>query len=314
MNNQNKKNAIVFAVNDLYAFCLYVSICSLIKNSPELVKQSDIIIYLYDVSDESKKALKTLDVKIIDYNFPLSIKQTQVIKNFSLASFARYECFNLLNEYTNVIYLDSDILVQKELSTCFDLIKDTGIGLIKEKTNVELFLPSTKIENFDKTKTIFNSGFFILSNNLKLNYKEIVDFCYKATVQYSQVLLLVDQSILNLAFQHFNIIPTALDMIYNTPASLSTKTLKKATIIHFTGHRKPWNYYYFDEFYKYYKQWILNGGMPVDKIRKDSKAYRYLLQKLSLNKFVFFNLCPDILKKPIKALRFFIKFIFKIKY
>lgn len=309
----NKKTAIVFATNDVYAFCLYVSICSLIKNSPELVKQSDIILYLYDVADANKKALSTLNVKIIDYVFPLQIKQqTKVIKHFSLASFARYECFNLLDNYESVIYLDSDILVQKELLHTFDLIKDTGIGLIKEKTNVDLF--TQEIENYDKTKTMFNSGFFVLSNKFKSNRKEIVDFCYKQTVKYSQFLLLPDQAILNLALQQFNITPTSLEMIYNTPASLSTKILKNAMIIHSTGHRKFWNYYYFDEFYKYYKQWIINGGTPIDSVRKDSKTYKYLLEKLSLKKFVFFHLCPDITKKPVKAIRFFIKFLFKIKY
>lgn len=309
----NKKTAIVFATNDVYAFCLYVSICSLIKNSPELVKQSDIILYLYDVADANKKALSTLNVKIIDYVFPLQIKQqTKVIKHFSLASFARYECFNLLDNYESVIYLDSDILVQKELLHTFDLIKDTGIGLIKEKTNVDLF--TQEIENYDKTKTMFNSGFFVLSNKFKSNRKEIVDFCYKQTVKYSQFLLLPDQAILNLALQQFNITPTSLEMIYNTPASLSTKILKNAMIIHSTGHRKFWNYYYFDEFYKYYKQWVINGGTPIDSVRKDSKTYKYLLEKLSLKKFVFFHLCPDITKKPVKAIRFFIKFLFKIKY
>lgn len=309
----NKKTAIVFATNGVYAFCLYVSICSLIKNSPELVKQSDIILYLYDVADANKKALSTLNVKIIDYVFPLQIKQqTKVIKHFSLASFARYECFNLLDNYESVIYLDSDILVQKELLHTFDLIKDTGIGLIKEKTNVDLF--TQEIENYDKTKTMFNSGFFVLSNKFKSNRKEIVDFCYKQTVKYSQFLLLPDQAILNLALQQFNITPTSLEMIYNTPASLSTKILKNAMIIHSTGHRKFWNYYYFDEFYKYYKQWVINGGTPIDSVRKDSKTYKYLLEKLSLKKFVFFHLCPDITKKPVKAIRFFIKFLFKIKY
>lgn len=309
----NKKTAIVFATNNVYAFCLYVSICSLIKNSPELVKQSDIILYLYNVADANKKALSTLNVKIIDYVFPLQIKQqTEVIKHFSLASFARYECFNLLDNYESVIYLDSDILVQKELLHTFDLIKDTGIGLIKEKTNVDLF--TQEIENYDKTKTMFNSGFFVLSNNFKSNRKEIVDFCYKQTVKYSQFLLLPDQAILNLALQRFNITPTSLEMIYNTPASLSTKILKNAMIIHSTGHRKFWNYYYFDEFYKYYKQWIIHGGIPIDSVRKDSKTYKYLLEKLSLKKFVFFHLCPDMIKKPVKAIRFFIKFLFKIKY
>jgi len=313
MISQNKKVAIVFAVNDLYCFCLYVSICSLIKNSPLLISQSDIIIYTYNISKKNRDTLGTLNnVKIIEYDFPLQLNQTDIIKAFSLASFARYECFNLLNKYERVIYLDSDILVQKELINVFDSIIDTGIGLIKEKTNIELF--SQKIGNYDLTKTIFNSGFIVLNNKLKVNFKEIVDFCYKTTVTYSDELYLPDQAIINYAIQYFNINPTNLEMIYNTPASLSTKILKQATIIHSTGHRKFWNYYYFDEFYKYYKEWFINGGNPIDYVRKDSKIYQYILEKLSLNKIVFFQLCPDIIAKPIKAIRFFIKFLFKIKY
>ncbi|MBQ3835324.1 MAG: hypothetical protein II816_07420 [Elusimicrobia bacterium] len=315
MINQNKKTAIVFAINDLYSFCLYVSIRSLIKNSPLLLDESDIIIYTYDISTKNKDTLKTLDnVKIIEYTFPLPIKQTKLIKAFSLASFARYECFNLLNKYEKVIYLDSDILVQKELLSIFNLIKNTGIGLIKEKTNVEMF--SQRIGNYDLNKTMFNSGFIVLSNKLKefIDLEKIVDFCYKATTKYSQYLLLPDQAIINYAIQHFNINPTKLEMIYNMPASLSSRILKKSVIIHSTGHRKFWNYYYFDEFYKYYTQWIKKGGTPIDYIRKDSKTYKYILKKLSLKKFIFFHLCPDMISKPIKAIRFFIKFLFKIKY
>ena len=66
MNNQNKKTAIVFALNDTYAFCLYASICSLKKHSPKLVQQSDILIYVCDMTDTNKKTLNTLNVKIIN--------------------------------------------------------------------------------------------------------------------------------------------------------------------------------------------------------------------------------------------------------
>ena len=143
---------------------------------------------------------------------------------------------------------------------------------------------------------------------------EITNYCYIKTTEHAKELYLPDQAIINLAIKHFNIAPKELSMIFNTPASLSTKILKKATIIHSTGHRKFWNYYYFDEFYKYYKQWILNGGTPIDLVRKDSKIHKFILNKFLLNKFIFFQLCPDFIKKPIKAIRFFIKFIFKIKY
>ncbi len=307
------KTAVIFAINGTYAFCLYVSICSLIKNSPKLYEQSDIIIYANDISKRDKFALKTLqNLKIIDYSFPLKIQETKAVKTFSIASFARYECFNMLNSYEKIIYLDSDILVQQELLSIFDLIKDTGIGLIKEKTNVESF--SKAIGKYDVTKKMFNSGFFVLNNKLKANFKEVTDFCYQNTVKYIEDLYLPDQAIINYAIQYFKFNPTNLQNIYNTPASLSRKILHRATVIHSTGNRKFWNYYYFDEWYKYYKKWIKNNGTPIDAVRRDSKIYKKFLEKTKLNKFVFFQLCPDIIKKPIKAIRFFIKFIFKIKY
>ncbi len=313
MNNANKKTAVVFAINGSYAFCLYVSIYSLIKNSPLLAKQSDIIIYTNNVSAEDKKTLSKLDnIKIIDYKFPLEIKETNAIKNFSTASFARYECFGLLNNYEKVIYLDSDILVQKELLPVFDLIENTGIGLIKEKTNVQAF--SKPIGSYNLEEKMFNSGFFILNSKLKIDFKQITDFCYQTTAKYAEYLYLPDQAIINYAIQYFKLAPTNLENIYNTPASLSRTFLNKAAIIHSTGNRKFWNYYYFDEWYKYYELWIINGGTPVDTIRKDCGLYKNFLKKCGLNKFVFFQLCPDIFNKPIKAFRFFVKYLFKIKY
>ena len=309
----NKKIAIVFAITGNYSFCLYISICSLLKNSPLLAKQADIIVYVNNISDRDRNALKTIkNLKIIDYSFPLKMQETNVVKYFSIASFARYECFNMLNIYEKIIYLDSDILVQKELLNVFDFINDTGIGLIKEKTWTDAF--SNKINLYNTKEKMFNSGFFILSNKLKKNYKEITNFCYEKTVEYIENLYLPDQAIINYAIQYFNLIPTALESVYNTPASLSRKILNNAVIIHSTGNRKFWNYYYFDEWYKYYNEWIKNNGTPIDAVRRDSNLYKYMLQKLHLNKFVFFQLCPDIIKKPIKAFRFFLKYIFKIKY
>ena len=313
MTKKTKKIAIVFAMNDTYTFCAYVSIKSLLKNSPSLSEQADIIVYTNSLNSD-KKVLKTIgNIKIIDYVFPLEIEKTRTVKHFSLLSFARYECFNLLSTYEKIIYLDSDILVQKELLNVFDLIKDSGIGLIKEKVKVEVCTKNL-IEDIDLSQKMFNSGFIVLTNKLKLDFKEVTNFCYIQTIKYIKNLYLPDQAIINLAIKHFSIEPSCIPMTFNTPASLSTKILNNATIIHSTGHRKFWNYYYFDEWYKYYKQWIHNGGSPIDEVRKDSKIYKYLLDKLSLNKLVFFQLCPDLIKRPIKAIRFFIKFVFSIKY
>jgi len=313
MNNsqETKKTAIVFAINGLYAFCTYVSILSLFKHSPQLAKQSDIYIYVCDISDTDKKALRTLgNIKIIDYEIPVKIKQTEAVKSFSLASFARYECFDMLNKYERIIYLDGDILVQKELLPVFDLAHN-GIGMIKEKVNVQIF--SKPIDGFDFSTTFFNSGFIVLTNKLNVNYKAFRDFCYISTAKYVEFLNLPDQAIINFALQKYDIKPVQISNTYNMPASMSGKFLKQAKIIHSTGHRKFWNYYYFDEWYKFYGEWIKNDGTPVS-IRKDSKKYQYFCRKFGLDKKNFFQLCPDFFKMPIKAIRFTLKFVFGIKY
>lgn len=313
MNNSQeiKKTAVVFAINGLYAFCTYVSIMSLIKHSPELTKQSCIYIYVCDISDADKKALSALgNIKIIDYEIPVKIRQTDAVRSFSLASFARYECFDMLNKYERIIYLDSDILVQKELLPVFDLA-DNGIGMIKEKVNVQIF--SKPIGGFDFSSTFFNSGFIVLTNKLNVDYKAFRNFCYIYTAKYIEFLNLPDQAIINFALQKYNIKPVQISNTYNMPASISYKFLKQAKIIHSTGYRKFWNYYYFDEWYEFYREWIENNGTPVS-IRKDSKKYQSFCRKLGLNKKIFFQLCPDFFKMPIKAIRFTLKFIFKIKY
>lgn len=310
------KKAIVFAANGDYSFCLYVSILSFIKNSSQFYKNSDVFIYVSDIKKKDAEILSQIsdNIKVMKYSFPLKLKITPSVIKFSIVSFARYECFSLLDKYEKVLYLDSDILVQKELYTLFDKL-NVGFGMIPEKTTTNFFYPYVK--EYDRSSVQFNSGIIVLKRKLAnvVNLNKLKEFCYSKTVEYIDYLALPDQGIINLACQKFNINPDKISMLYNMPASLSRKELNKAYIIHSTGHRKFWNYYYFNEWYKYYSEWISKGGSPSYGARKiENTIYYKFCKRFGLDKKVFFQLCPDIFRQPVKALRFLIKRLFRIKY
>lgn len=317
---QNKKhnNLIFTSCDDKFTFCLYVSLRTLFEHSPILANNADIFIAGYKISKRNKNVLEKIKgVTVLDYDFPLDLPDTTAISKFTPASFARYDCFELIKSYENILYLDSDVLIQKELMPVFSTLKD-GVGLIQDPTFGTVrgqFYEA--IENFDMNRTGFNSGFIVLNNKgswVKTS-EDIATWLYQKTVELAPKLFLPDQGIINLALEKFQINPTPLTDAYNCPASRPSKELNKAYIIHSTGGRKFWCYYYFDEWYKFYYQWIKDGGTPCWKTRRlDSKLYRNFCQKTGLENKVFFQLCPDIFKQPLKALRFTIKKIFEIRY
>ena len=306
---QRRPIAVLAACDDKYAFCLYVSLRTLVKNSPQLAQQADIWVASLGISETHKTILQTIpQVRIFEYEFPGGLEQTPAIQKFTNVSFARYELFPMLKLYKNVLYLDSDVLVQKELLPVFDLLQD-GIGLIPDsrfRTTGGNF--STTVPGFDMQATGYNSGFIVMNRNGKWfpQVEAIRDFLYTTTQQFAQFLYLPDQGIINLALQRFGMHPTPLSSQYNCPAS-HTKELRSAYIIHCTGPRKFWCYYYFHDFYTEYTNWIQQGGKPVSIRPKNSKLYQWFIETFHLQNRVFIQLCPDMVTAPLKAARFALK-------
>lgn len=309
------KNTIcLFACSEAFAFALYVTLKSFFARSLQLAGQSDVLIYAYRWSKRTKDLISSCGpVKIIDYDLPPNIPRTARIMRFTPALYARFEAFNLLDRYHNVICLDSDILVQKELIGVVSEM--TGnIGLVKDT------LPSvsktfvTPIEGYDLQKPCFNAGFIVLKQQqFPVPGSEVARWLYATLAKQAENIELGDQGIINLALQKFNLVPYVFSDLWNLPASNPRKKLEKAFIIHSTGHRKFWSYYYFREWYTAYTQWYNKGGAPVS-IRKNSIAWNFLLNIFALKKFIFFQLAPDGYQHPIKFITFFFKFLFHIKY
>lgn len=315
---KKKKTAILFNSSNMYAFALYNALTSLKKNSPQLAQEAEIIIHSWHIPEHEKNLFQqVLPCRIVEYVSPIE-KRTDAafIKFFTPALYARFEAFKMLEEYERVVCIDVDVYIQKELISVFDYCK-TGMAMavdrLKTPVGSNFWHP---IEGFDMNASPgFNCGIIVLTDALKRDYQAMYDFCIDATLKYINELITGDQSVMMLLIQQFNIRPDILPDAYNTMAHSSTKALKKANLIHTTGHRKFWCYYYFNEWYNTYAQWIKNGGTPAVRFKQlDSKLYEKIGQKFGWNKKVFWQIAPDPFRWPRRFLIFSVKRLLRIKY
>ena len=205
--------------------------------------------------------------------------------------------------------MDSDILVQKELEDALTQTRQIGMtpdGLPSLASN--FWGP---VEGYDLSGPCLNAGFIVLKNPLPA--AQIHTWLYQMLTRYAPICYLGDQGLINLVFQHFKLTPTILSVLYNKPASCPRRVLKQAYIIHATGPRKFWQYYYFDEWYTCYTRWYQLTHQPIT-IRKNTALWDKLLHATGWKNRVFFQLAPDGFKYPGKFIIFTLKRWLRIRY
>ena len=308
-----KNTALLFTASNMYTFALFTSIKTLLAHSSQLVSQSNIYVYGYNWPQKVKNIFTThFPITLIDFSLPAFVPHSPMIDKFTPALFARFEAFSLLQQYQNVICLDSDILVQKELVNVLNEVTQP-IGLTPDGCPCVKNCFAGDIPGYDLSVPCMNAGFIVLKNPLPAT--QIHTWLYQMLAKYADLCYLGDQGLINLMLQEFKLTPTVLPKLYNLPASRPTKQLKEAYIIHSTGHRKFWCYYYYDEWYKNYAQWYELSGQAVGvRTPSNCKIWNWILQKTGWNKYVFFQLAPDVLRYPDKFLIFTLKRVLRIRY
>ena len=125
-----RRTAIVLTCSRVFAFCTYVSVASLLRHSPRLAEESDIFVFIWQGDDKLRQIFTSLSnrVRVADFDMPYPVPDRESIALFTPASYARFECFRLLDQYERVLFLDSDVLVRKELAGVFDQLPH-GIGM-----------------------------------------------------------------------------------------------------------------------------------------------------------------------------------------
>jgi lipopolysaccharide biosynthesis glycosyltransferase len=294
-----KQKVIVLGATGNLTFAVANVLMGIKKHSPKL--EADFIIFHKDITKNDQKLLKNiLECKFIEYEMPILDKEKLEQSSFgrySQLAFSRYECFRMLDEYKQVLWMDVDILIQKDISSIFNFAK-TGISLFQEIAPLQECF-SQKIEGFDMQGSHYNSGVMLLSDDLP-NYKNIPEWLYEKTLEYGEILKYADQGVINLLIQEFNLEVEGFNEKYNCHPT--KKTASNACVVHSYSPQKFWKWYeknyHYKEWDDNYKKWLKMGGSPYTGITYD------FIDRWA--KRIDFD-CPH----PIRHIKKFIKFIIK---
>lgn len=256
---------VVFACDDNYAQYLAVTMASLIENFKSNCLL-EIIVFDAGIGSASKNKLNQLKRNNIDIQFfPIDIgifsNYPLTIKHISIATYFRLKLPSLLPRHRKVVYLDVDVIVNKDISDMWDIeLNEHAIGAVQE--------PYGRVVNNDFHKKIgitdprhhyFNAGVLIMDLD-KLRNINFEDSVVLYLSKYRGVLEYQDQDILNSVLQgdvvyihpKYNYIPSYRNLLaskrrsifdalpYNKNEIVALK--KNASIYHYCGKKKPWMY------------------------------------------------------------------------
>lgn len=161
-----------------------------------------------------------------------------------------------------VIYLDSDLVVETDITHLFDInIEEYYVGA----TN-EIYEPSIKILDLETPLHYFNAGVMLL-NLHKWRNNSFTEKCLDFAKNNQEKLLLADQDILNGLLQgEWKKIPLEWNLVkgvwnnYEEYCNLYSKNyidkvMESPFIIHYTSPSKPWHWlcqHHFKDRYFYY--------------------------------------------------------------
>jgi len=253
-----KEIAIVFGATGNMTFALGNVLIGLKKHSPDL--KADITVYEQGITNKDKNILNSiLPCDFRGYKFLHQGYLTEeTLKKFSELTFARYECFDLLNEYKKVLWLDIDILIKRDIQGIFDEQGERGISLaLGDNTATDFTIEIDGLKAGDKK---YNAGIMYLQDNLT-GYEVLKEWCYKKTIEMAKYLKCADQGIINLMVKEFNLNVYEMSILYNfNPAYKGDTRKNQAKILHTFCPEKFWNYWINKEWDKNYKKWLKLGG------------------------------------------------------
>lgn len=263
---------ICYNVNNDYFFVLGASIISVLENNPELVFAVHIFTDGCSKDNENKIAELAKKWKCNCYIYTLNMipfKDFHIkVKRFSRITYARLIMPKIL--YPNVlryIYIDADAIVIKSIlplekwnlkGAAMAAVSDTPDSVIRRGGFLKL-----------KSGKYFNDGIMVVDVNTweKLHITEKA-FSYQG--ENPKRFIGQSQDVLNLVFDGTNCF---LPDIYNCFAGYSNNP--NATIIHWTGRRKPWQMVLnkFDKKWRHYNE--LSPWKTITNIRPIKKAENY---------------------------------------
>ena len=237
---------IFLASDNNYVSNLAVTITSIVANTKEFLNfyilDSGISAKNREKLNKLKRKYNNLTIEFLKINFSdelSSIKYKNDCVHVNISTYSRFLIPKLKPDLEKVLYLDCDIVVNKDIKELYDCeLDDYLIAAVPEnfgdynlayKNNVRLGL--------SKNHRYFNAG-VLLFNNKKFVENNIFDLLLKTEIKCRKKLKLADQDILNIVFDNKY---KVLDEKYNW---MSQKDFSNPNVVvrHYNTDTKPWNY------------------------------------------------------------------------
>jgi len=301
-----KEINVVVGVNRNYIKPMSIMLISLLENNKEW--RINFNIFQDDFKEEDKEDLlkrfnkyKNLNIHYIDITNDL-FKGLPTLEHISLSTYYRILAPKLLEKYDKLLYLDSDLVVDGNISDLWEIdIEDYAIAAVRE----ESLQANEERLGIPKYHKYFNAGVLLMNSKMlrEGDYEEIImDYLYKN----KEILLFSDQDALNAILynkwyeisEKWNYHNYFVDI---RNSNLEKIKLDKPVIIHYTGPIKPWDKEEGSVLKNIYLKYeaLYNGGQTISEdlklAYKNEKYKRKIYEKLKKNRYA--KKINEIMKK-----------------
>lgn len=267
----NGTNAIILASDANYMFATANVIIGVEKHSPNLVDKY--IIYTTKengVSDIDRKAIALISDKVEFRNFELPIGSNREFLDshpgkYNELIYAKFLIFDLLEEFDRVLWLDSDLLVQGDISEIFkskSIAWRPTVSKLKDRVKMEGF-------DFSENETTPNCGVVYVTRDSKTEQIQSKDvFSLFNDICNAECIFGPDENTFGVLAHKYALEVNLLDDKYNS--NIDMKNNDEAIILHaytYYWHTdKFWNNMPFNCIFKEWREnndvWIKCGGTP----------------------------------------------------
>lgn len=262
---------VCFICDDNYVMPTSIAIQSFVENTLE---EYHIVVLGVGMSEECAELLKQLatdrvKIDVIESGLIDRFKDvTSKNPHVSNAALVKFLIADMLTECDDVLYMDGDILVEKDVSKIWEYKTDKYAVVVKDMRAIYTNNADSKYVAFNNSE-YFNSGVMLL-NTRKIRNGGIAEKLIDARL--SKERFFMDQDTFNEVFEGMvDYMPITYNGMYSTLSYFATKEIasfygislpdstedvfRQMAIIHFCSPTKPWKYYdswYADNWYEYY--------------------------------------------------------------
>lgn len=254
-----KNTALVLSGSSNLTAAMASLVINVEEKSPGLF--DDVIIFHDNISDKNKKIFnKIRKITFIKYeNILTKTVSNNQSKYFGLLCYGVFEIFDLLDKYHNVIYLDCDVIIKKDISGLLDF--GPFAMLHQGRSIFQCFKSLPEGLGLAVDTSTYNTGVVVVND--KFNYKGLTSFFYDLAIKQWENNKFADQAIMNYGLLLQEIKVKDLSSEFNR---LYGRNEDDAIVHCINFNRKPWNnrvvQRLHNEWLNYYQQWLSLGGEP----------------------------------------------------